>query len=541
MDFKVNIGNLEGKVNWASWKYKVLILLRTVPNGEAVIKGELIKPAELPPNSTDPQVSEYNKILETYINADTKAMLILTTNMTEETLTKVMRFTSAREIWLELHRLYEGVTEDKTFDLCMQFFTYKFNAEDDMANHLSKIKNIWNNLNIQLSEGVEVKNLPDILLICKILETLPNQYFAFKSSWLLMPKSERTVENLTSQLCAHERALSGATNHAKSSDSEEALAVSKGKYKSKFICHYCGKAGHVIPPKDKSLPASVNNMVLHATDSEVFSAACDEDNWFVDNGATNHVSNNKSLFKSIKAFNIPHKVTTANGSSVPAIGVGDIVVNTNGIQKQITFSNVWYVPEMSKNLFSVLSAQDKIPDSKFISTAERCHFQVNNKNILTGSRVRNGGLYKLHLSKVNQVCSISTNENILQLYHERFAHQNKRHVKGVIERELGIKITVDSEICEGCVYGKHHRLKFGKRERATVPGEIIHADVCGPFEASYSGFRYYVLFKDDFSRFRYIYFIKEKSEVYEKFLSMLKECERAGHKVVFSQRQRRRV
>jgi hypothetical protein len=38
--------------------------------------------------------------------------------------------------------------------------------------------------------------------------------------------------------------------------------------------------------------------------------------------------------------------------------------------------------------------------------------------------------------------------------------------------------------------------------RATKAGEIIHADVCGPMEeSSLRGMRFYVCFKDDFSRY----------------------------------------
>jgi len=42
----MNIGLLEGKHNWATWKYKVLILLRSIPGGEDVVTGTLTKPEE---------------------------------------------------------------------------------------------------------------------------------------------------------------------------------------------------------------------------------------------------------------------------------------------------------------------------------------------------------------------------------------------------------------------------------------------------------------------------------------------------------------
>jgi len=82
------------------------------------------------------------------------------------------------------------------------------------------------------------------------------------------------------------------------------------------------------------------------------------------------------------------------------------------------------------------------------------------------------------------------------------------------------------------LYGKAHKLRFGTQERATAAGELIHADVCGPFETqSAEGYRHFVLFEDAFSRYRYLYFIKEKSEVVSKPEQMLAETEALKHTV----------
>ena len=48
--------------------------------------------------------------------------------------------------------------------------------------------------------------------------------------------------------------------------------------------------------------------------------------------------------------------------------------------------------------------------------------------------------------------------------------------------------------------------------------ELIHSDICGPMPSTYlSGYEYYVTFIDDYSRYTWIYFLKNKSEVFEKF------------------------
>lgn len=50
--------------------------------------------------------------------------------------------------------------------------------------------------------------------------------------------------------------------------------------------------------------------------------------------------------------------------------------------------------------------------------------------------------------------------NTLQVYHERFAHQNKRHVKQILKK-MDISVADgDEKFCDGCTIGKMHRLPF---------------------------------------------------------------------------------
>ncbi|UYV76010.1 hypothetical protein LAZ67_13002124 [Cordylochernes scorpioides] len=76
------------------------------------------------------------------------------------------------------------------------------------------------------------------------------------------------------------------------------------------------------------------------------------------------------------------------------------------------------------------------------------------------------------------------------------------------------------------------RLSFGSREQyaSTQPGNLIHVDVCGPMqEVSKGGMRYFVCFKDDFTKYRSVYFLKEKSQVIEKLEQFLLETKTTGH------------
>jgi len=74
-------------------------------------------------------------------------------------------------------------------------------------------------------------------------------------------------------------------------------------------------------------------------------------------------------------------------------------------------------------------------------------------------------------------------------------------------------------VCKGCALKKHVRGSFPSSDnRSKGILDIIHSDVCGQMTVpSLGNFLYYVTFIDDFSRKTWIYFLKTKYEVFNKF------------------------
>ncbi|KAL3281959.1 hypothetical protein HHI36_005162 [Cryptolaemus montrouzieri] len=151
--------------------------------------------------------------------------------MTEETLTRVMRFSTSYEMWMVLHRLYDGSIVDKSYDSCTQFFGYKRERGDEMVTDTSKLKNILNQLQEKIGRSKTASSLlcncqlPELLLVCKILDTLRDEVFFLKSGWMLMSASDRTIGSFTSQLCAFEEALAVKVNY-----DLEVLAAEKSSF-----------------------------------------------------------------------------------------------------------------------------------------------------------------------------------------------------------------------------------------------------------------------------------------------------------------------
>ena len=81
-------------------------------------------------------------------------------------------------------------------------------------------------------------------------------------------------------------------------------------------------------------------------------------------------------------------------------------------------------------------------------------------------------------------------------------------------------IQTSNGVCSGCLVGKHpeKRYEFGKAHRVSSILYLIHSDVDVPMLSnSINGCRYFLTFIDDCSRYCWIYFMKQKSEVFENF------------------------
>ena len=120
-----------------------------------------------------------------------------------------------------------------------------------------------------------------------------------------------------------------------------------------------------------------------------------------------------------------------------------------------------------------------------------------------------GGLYKLkgHPEQALVHDTVEPSE----LWHRRLARKVVEGIPAIHAKHEGI--------CKGCAKGKNTKKTFPSseiKEKGIL--EIIHSDVCGPMSSrSLCGYAYYVFFINDFSRKKWVYFMKKKDEVFSKF------------------------
>ena len=116
-------------------------------------------------------------------------------------------------------------------------------------------------------------------------------------------------------------------------------------------------------------------------------------------------------------------------------------------------------------------------------------------------------------------CKVN-NDSATYLWHCSLGHIGVKRMKKLHADRILESLDYESlDACEPCLMGKMTKTPFFETtERANGLLEIIHTNVSGPMSVeARGGYRYFLTFTDDLSRYGYIYLMKHKSETFEKF------------------------
>ncbi|GJS13872.1 retrovirus-related pol polyprotein from transposon TNT 1-94 [Tanacetum coccineum] len=262
-------------------------------------------------------------------------------------------------------------------------------------------------------------------------------------------------------------------------------------------CFRCGDPNHLIgecpkPPKDKNQRAFVGGSWSDSgeeDDEKVKDETClvaqesseiclgvnlEPNEWIKDSGCSKHMTGNRKLFSSYKAYN-----------------GGQICDN----KCRITFSE--HDSEITK-------------DGKVI-----------------GRGIRKKGLYVMKLGNKPKD-QIFVYANGLRKFHvmmvnRRLGHTNMRLIQSLASKELVRnlpKLKFDQHFCDACKIGKqaHASHKAKNIVSTTRCLELLHMDLFGPSTIrSYKGNRYTLVIVDDYSRYTWTRFLKGKTEAFDQF------------------------
>lgn len=239
----------------------------------------------------------------------------------------------------------------------------------------------------------------------------------------------------------------------------------------------------------------------------------DSDEWYVDSGATKHMTNIDHEMHNVKQPPIK-QVRAANGEKMDIQRTGDLKCKINN-NPSFVLSEVQYIPKLCVNLLSV--SQMVKHGCSVIFDANGCEIFSKEKQLLAKGRMVDD-MFKINIKFTESACATREvtvkKDDDIALWHRRLAHINFNTLKS----DLKLQVKPETK-CIVCAMGKHSRTAFNEPgTRAKQRLELIHTDVCGPMPVqSLGGAKYFVSFLDDFSRKVHVYTLKSKAEVFSKF------------------------
>ncbi|GJS79099.1 retrovirus-related pol polyprotein from transposon TNT 1-94 [Tanacetum coccineum] len=261
--------------------------------------------------------------------------------------------------------------------------------------------------------------------------------------------------------------------------------------KSDRKCFRCGDPNHFIgecskSPKDKNQRAFVGGswsdsgeeddekvkdetcLVAQASNEICLGVDLEPDEWIKDSGCSKHMMGNQIIFSTYKANNGGNVIFSSNLH-------GNIIGKGTISNDSLNIDNSNFLAEH---------------DSEILRT------------VRLWSGIRKKGLH---------------------LWHRRLGHANMRLIQSLASKELVRnlpKLKFDQHFCDACKIGKqaHASHKAKNIVSTTRCLELLHMDLFGPSAVrSYGGNRYTLVIVDDYSRYTWTRFLKDKTEAFDQF------------------------
>ncbi|GAA0166894.1 hypothetical protein LIER_40268 [Lithospermum erythrorhizon] len=237
-----------------------------------------------------------------------------------------------------------------------------------------------------------------------------------------------------------------------------------------------------------------------------------------DTGASHHIAPDLASFNTSEPYNGSDRLQVASGKLLNIAHIGTSVLNSSS--RSLALNNILHVPHSKKHLLSV---QKFCLDNNVYFEFFPFHFvikdQVSHRPLLSGTS--NHGLYQFHpRSSPSSGCVSLSSRVTMPVWHHRLGHPNDRTMRRISDSFcLGSKFN-SSLSSTSCPMGKLSKIHLPlSNKRSTMPLELIFSDLWGPAPTLSNGYRYFVIFVDDFCRFVWFYPLVYKSDALDVFKS----------------------
>jgi len=254
--------------------------------------------------------------------------------------------------------------------------------------------------------------------------------------------------------------------------------------------------------------------------------------WICDSGASTHMTPSADCMLNYRECNL--KLRIADGSTRSIEGYGDVrfVFRSGNGLVQVLLTNVAHVPDLRYHLFSLptLVKNGHTFEGRPSGIVVRLKSERSIVFPLSGNLYSLYG-YRIDSSSGENACAVlapgqQPKKPVIDIndYHCSAGHSHEVLLRKTAEQQ-GIVLEGNLLECRGCSMAKGLRkgIKQSTHTRAGTKLGRVFVDLSGPKVVESLGRkRYTLIVRDDFSRYTWVYFIRQKSdaaELFEQFLA----------------------
>ena len=515
-----------------------------------------------------------------------RVLNLMMMNVKDRHLNKIRNAANAKQAWDHFAATFAANTNARRAQLRGNLHHFSMANGEAMVDYFARAKQLQSDL-----AGVG-SFVPDAELAYVVLAGLSSRY-QMEATALTMQDGELSFPRVEAKLLAAETMQKNANRSedsmalygAVSRNSGPSTSYSAGQpqnpsksqgSRSSAKCIFCDKSGHLVQHCRK-LQAYKQQSASNRNSSQrddnggnnnrqgnqdgpqfvsfVANNGYRSSSWYLDSGATHHITYDKSELTDIRLLSDGERITIrgVKGESLKPTAIGKLAVRSNTVDNLvITFRNVYIDVEATVKVISVRIIDDNGGHVMFAD--RKVAVQRNGETILVGDR--EGDLYAIKhkdgraswLKGQQPINGSQDNKNAARelikarLWHRRYGHLGYKNLELLTTNNMVQGIDVDktsiqeasTHVCDSCMYAKQTRGPFPSTgHKAAKPLNLVHMDVCGPMpEPSIGGSRYVATILDDCSGLSAAAFTDSKAAVTDKVIHILTELQRStGHQV----------
>ncbi|KAJ8748569.1 hypothetical protein K2173_003470 [Erythroxylum novogranatense] len=257
----------------------------------------------------------------------------------------------------------------------------------------------------------------------------------------------KSVDEIIGSLKAHGERLQGF------GEKDETVLLTRAEWKGRENAKFSKKEGKDQGSSRGGRGREPDFVMLNETIVPPPSNIGAENSWYLDTGASNHMSGERRVFRELDT-SVVGKVRFGDNSMIDICG-REIVLFKCKTDEHLILSQVYYLPKLKSNIISLGQLGES--GNKIVTEDSVMKIYGRARSLIIMVTIQSNRLYVAKLKLADQVCLMANISNNGWLWHARYGHLNFHSLKQLTDKRMVeglLKITQVNQFCDGCLIGK---------------------------------------------------------------------------------------